>query len=50
MTNDGMKNMTALYALVCEESSFQVKEIWNVSTTEKNQDWDENVKIMEHNK
>ena len=45
-----MSDMTALFAPRCEELSFQVKEIWNIATNDKNQDWDENVKMMECNK
>ena len=48
MLNDGIKSdTTTLYASICEESSFQVKKIWNVATNDKSHDWDENMKIME---
>ena len=51
MLNDGIKSdTTTLYASICEESSFQVKEIWNVATNDKSQVWNENVKIMECNR
>ena len=45
-----VSDITTLYASICEESSFQLKEIWNVATNDKNKDWDEKVKIMECNK